>query len=124
MKPPRLPAPYELTTTTDLGRRVMLLASELAHSLQLQPSIEPKTIEVDGNFPVSVLTRLRAEHGVLRVQTFESADPSATIGDTSIAWRLSDDPREPGIVIDDMGGLTLGTLYTVKLLIFGTEASE
>lgn len=124
MKAPRLPAPNEITSTTDLGRRFMVFASETAHVLGLQPSCEAKTIEVDGNFPVSVLTRVVADFGVVRSQTYESSNPAATIADVSIAWRLSDDPREPGIVIDDMGGLTVGTLYTVKLLIFGREASE
>lgn len=123
MKTPRLPSPNDLTTTTALGRSVMVLASELSHALLLQPSCEAKTIQTDGNFPLPVLTRIRAEYGVLRAQTYETDDPSATIADSSIAWRLSDDPREPGIVIDDMGGLTVGTVYTVKLLIFGSEVT-
>lgn len=121
MRTPRLPAPNELTTLPDLARRFLVAVSELVHSLAAQPSIEAKTIEVDGRFPVSVLTRVRAEHGVVRVQTFETSNPAATVADTSIAWRLSDDPREPGIVIDELGGLAVGTLYTVKLLIVGVE---
>lgn len=123
MKVPRLPDPGPVRDLSELSRRVMLLASELVHSLALQPSCEAKTIQVDGNFPISVLTRVRADHGVVRAQTFETNDPGATVADASIAWRLSDDAREPGIVIDDMGGLTVGTVYTVKLLIFGSEES-
>ncbi len=124
MKTPRMPDPSVVTDTTDLARRFMVFASEAIHSFTLQPSIEARSIEVDGNFPISVWTRVRADFGVVRAQTFEKDNPAATIEDTSIAWRLSDDPREPGIVVDSMGGLTVGTVYTVKLLIFGSEAQD
>jgi hypothetical protein len=105
---------------SELARRFYTFASDVWHALNPQPSIERKQIAVDGNFPVSVLTRVRATD-VLRTQTYKSADGASTVSDTSIAWRLSDDPREPGIVIDAMGGLTAGTVYTVRLLIVGDE---
>jgi len=86
--------------------------------MRIAPKIEFKSIDVDGTWPLPVLTSFEAV-GVVRLQTFERDNPARTITENGIAWRRSDDSREPGVIVDDMDGITAGAVYTSVLMILG-----
>lgn len=112
--------PAEPPASGDANRNLRDFARRLLDFLKPNlPDVEFKSITTIGNFPLYVSTRINAPIDVRRCQTYETRNAGMAIGDTSIAWRVSGDPRQPGIFIDDMGGITVGTDYTVVLAIQG-----
>jgi hypothetical protein len=109
----------------DLSARFIAFAHDVYEFLRLMPTIEFKTITTVGNFPLYVETQTPKAVGVLRVQSYETRQPgveAAYIPDTSIQWRLSDDPYQRGIVITSIGGQIGPEELTMVLLILGERA--
>ncbi len=113
MKLPKLPP-------TDSGP-LYAYASDVQTFLNVIPETEYKTITSVGNFPLLVSTRISNVVEVRRCQTFESNDSAQGLDDTSISWRRSPDPRQPGVLITELGGLRRGTNYTIVLAICGVS---
>lgn len=112
MKLPKLPP-------TDSGP-LYAYAVDVQTVLQTLPETEYKTIQTNGRLPVLVSTRVSNVLEVRRCQTYHTKDPSRGVDDTALAWRKSNDPRQPGILITEIGGLLVDTDYTVVLAICGT----
>lgn len=112
MKLPKLPP-------TDAGP-LYLYAADVQTFLQGLPETEYKTITSIGNFPIFVSTRVGSNIvEVRRCQTYQTRDSSQGVDDTSITWRKSPDPRQPGVLITELGGLMVGVDYTIVLAICG-----
>lgn len=118
MTQPRLVDGSRLGTMEDVRRAIVQIAHDLFEFSRIAPLVQIRTIESDGSFPVSVQTDFLPTV-VLRGQTYETDDPSRTVTASGVAWRRSDDPQEPGIMIDDIDGLTAGTRYTCELVMLG-----
>ena len=111
MKLPRLPP-------TDAGP-LYVYAADVQTFLATLPETEYKTITSTGVFPLFVSTRVSNVLEVRRCQTYQSKDSSQGVDDTSIAWRKSPDPRQPGLLVTELGGLLAGVEYTIVLAICG-----
>jgi hypothetical protein len=123
---PRMPDPTGVTSVAELARRFYTYANDVYDFLRLIPTIEFKTFTTQGQFPIYVQTiapRVK-DGGVIRTQTYETKNSANTIEHTGVAWRRSDDPNQPGIIIDRLEGLTRDTLYTVTLVIFGERGGR
>lgn len=83
--------------------------------LRTLPAMERREIGVDGRFPVSVQSTLDVTD-VIVTGVYEKNNPARTLG-SDIAWHRSEDPRDPGVVIDAMSGITVDTEYVVSLLL-------
>lgn len=118
MTQPRLVDGSRLGTMEEIRRAIVQIAHDLFEFSRIAPLVQIRTIESDGQFPVSVETDFLPAV-VLRGQTYETDDPSRVVSASGIAWRRSDDPQERGIMIDDMDGLTAGTRYTCELVMLG-----
>ena len=118
MTQPRLVDGSRLGSMDEIRKAIVQIAHDLFEFARIAPLVQIRTIESDGQFPVSVATDFPPTI-VLRGQTYETDDPSRTISANAVAWRHSDDPREPGIMIDDLDGVTAGTRYTCELVILG-----
>jgi hypothetical protein len=106
----------------DIVRRFMAFASDVYEFLRLLPTVEFKTFTTVGDFPIYVETLTKKACGVVRVQSFETKDPSsesAYVSDTSISWRLSDDSKQPGIIVTGIGGAIGPDELTITLLVLG-----
>jgi hypothetical protein len=111
MRLPKLPPSSEV----ELRR----YAEDLADVLRGIPDSEYKQVQVAGNFPQFLSTRIGSPIEVRRVQTFETKNSANGVTATGIAWRKSSDPRQIGVVLLGMDGLTPGIDYTVGLMIVG-----
>jgi hypothetical protein len=114
---PKVPLPQP----TDSGRALYDYAREMDTFLMSVPVLEYKSITTVAGFPIYVQTQIRNVVEVRRAQSYETRNTAAAIDNTSVAWRKSEDPRKPGILITELGGLTAGTDYTVVLAIQGTR---
>lgn len=114
MRLPRLP---QALTFQELTR----FAGDLLLLLQTYPAIEYKTVLSNGDFPAIVSTKIANVLEVRRAQSYVTSNPSEVVDDVSICWRKSSDPRQPGIVITELGGLRRGTNYTIVLAIQGLD---
>lgn len=118
MTQPRLIDGSRLGSLDEIRKAIVQLGHDLYEFSRIAPRVQVRAIESDGTFPVSVETDF-APSLVLRGQTYETDDPSRTVNASGIAWRASDNPQEPGIMIDDLDGVTAGTRYTCELVLFG-----
>lgn len=121
-KLPRALVPSPLKDLAELAGRFHAFASDVCEFLRLMPTIEFKTFTTVGNFPIYVQTQTPKAVAVVRVQSFETLNSASTasyVADTSIAWRLSDDPDQPGIVVTSFGGAVGPTELTSTLLVLG-----
>lgn len=118
MSNPRLVDGSRLGSMEEIRRAIVQIAHDLFEFSRIAPLVQIRNVESDGAFPVSVETDFQPTV-VLRGQTYETDDPSRTVSAAGIAWRRSDDPRESGIMIDDLDGLTAGTRYTCELVMLG-----
>lgn len=118
MSNPRPVDGSRLGSMDDIRKAIVQLAHDLYEFSRVTPLVQIRTIESDGTFPISVETDFPPAL-VLRGQTYEYDDPSRTVNSSGVAWRGSDDPREPGVMIDDLDGITAGTRYKCELIFFG-----
>ncbi len=122
LKLPRISVPSPLKDVSELAGRFSSFASDVYEFLRLLPTVELKTVTTVGNFPIYVETQTAKAIAVVRVQSFETLNPASEatyVSDTSIAWRLSDDPDQPGIVITSLGGVLGPNELTTTVLVFG-----
>lgn len=98
-------------------------AQDVISAFREIPTCEYKTLAVGGEFryPLFVSTKIANVLEVRRVQSYATKDPSQIIDDTSISWRKSSDPNQPGVLISELGGLKYGTQYTIVLAIEGFD---
>lgn len=116
---PALPPRAGAKTLDELQLSMWDYARRIIDYLKLLPAVEYKTIGTTGVFPIYVSTRINTPIEVRRCQTYEKRDTGQAISDTDIAWRVSSDPRRPGVFITDISGLTAGVDYTVVIAIQG-----
>lgn len=119
---PRLPPATGADSIGALQRYLYEFSVRLVGFFKTLPDTEHKRVATTGVFPVFVSTRIANPVEVRRCQTYKTADSASTISDVSIAWQRSSDPNQPGVMITDMGGLTVDTQYTVVVAIEGTRS--
>lgn len=118
---PRLPDNAPAKDLGALSLRLRQFGSDCVEFLRGLPSIEYKTITTVGGFPIYVKTTAPVVLEVRRARSYETKNTANVVADTSIGWRPSDDPRQPGVLITELGGLTRDTDYTVVLAIQGAH---
>lgn len=82
------------------------------------PTIERKTFDTRADWPQKVRLETKTPWGVTCVHAYEADDPAATVTPTGVSWSGRDD-GVPGVVIENIGGLTTGTDYVVTLRVDG-----
>jgi hypothetical protein len=124
---PRLLVPEPLDDVAELAERFYRFTSDVYDFLRLLPTVEFKMFTTVGNFPIYVETQTTRAISVKRVQTYETLNAGSTaayLADTSISWRLSDDPDQPGIIVTGLGGVVGPAELTITLEIMGERVSD
>lgn len=112
---------------SDLALRLFTFCNDVYEFLRSIPALEVRTFSTHGHYPIFVETGVTIPTHVLRTRSYETKTGMPIAG-TGIAWRLSEDPRQPGIMVTELDGVpaavgTLGEETTVTLLILGERGA-